>query len=155
MQEMPVSFPKLSANNLPIFWNNLLVWSSICFCAGDLREPQALLRPSIAVQIERDRATRSIDHTRSEALGKIVKLKTPTAMTNARFAAFHGVSVAPCPLSTKPVSLRKSRARHGWYLEDPQWRRASVWGRRAAFRSGFVPLGASRRLPLHFPPAVP
>jgi len=34
------------------------------------------------------------------------------AMTNTRFAAFHGVSVGPCPLTTKPVPLRKSRARH-------------------------------------------
>ena len=34
------------------------------------------------------------------------------AVTNARFAAFHGLPVVPVPLSTTPVPLRKPRARH-------------------------------------------
>jgi hypothetical protein len=34
------------------------------------------------------------------------------AVTNARVASLHGLPVGPFPLSTAPVSLRKSRARH-------------------------------------------
>jgi hypothetical protein len=35
-----------------------------------------------------------------------------TAVTNARFAALHGLPVRPVTLSTTPVPLRKPRARH-------------------------------------------
>ena len=48
-----------------------------------------------------------------ESLGKIMKSLTPTAMTNARFAAFHGVSVALAPLDqtrSTPQITRSSRA---------------------------------------------
>ena len=34
------------------------------------------------------------------------------AVTNARFASLHGLPVGPFSLSTPPVPLRKSRARH-------------------------------------------
>jgi len=34
------------------------------------------------------------------------------AVTNARFASLHGLTVGPFSLSTTPVSLRKPRARH-------------------------------------------
>ena len=35
-----------------------------------------------------------------------------SAVTNARFASLHGLSVASFPLSTTPVPLLKPRARH-------------------------------------------
>ena len=53
-----------------------------------------------------------VDHTLSESLGKILKSLTPTAMTNARFTAFHGVSVALAPLDqtrSTPQIARSSR----------------------------------------------
>ncbi len=34
------------------------------------------------------------------------------AVTNARFAPLHGLTVGPVPLSTMPAPLRKTRARH-------------------------------------------
>ena len=39
-------------------------------------------------------------------------LRCLSAVTIARFAAFHGLLVVPVPLSTMPAPLRKSRARH-------------------------------------------
>jgi hypothetical protein len=90
-----------------------------------------------------------------ESLGKSVKLLTSTAMTNARFAAFHRVSVAPCPSRPNLFHSANRALVTGWYWAEPQWRRASVGGRRAAFHSGSVPLGAPRRLPLHFPARRP
>ncbi len=35
-----------------------------------------------------------------------------TAVTNARFASFHGLLAGPVSLSTMPVPLRKTRPRH-------------------------------------------
>jgi len=35
-----------------------------------------------------------------------------SAVTNARSASLHGLSVVPVPLSTTPVTLLKPRARH-------------------------------------------
>jgi len=74
------------------------------------------------------------------------------AVTNARFASLHGLLVVPVPLSTTPAPLLKPRPRH---------ERASATShksgglpsaaRRRALRSGCDSLGASLRLPLHFP----
>ena len=69
--------------------------------------------------------------------------------------SFHGLMVGPFTLTTTPVPLRKPRARHGLKFTGPQERRASVRWRRAAFRSGSVPLDVPRRLPLHFPSRRP
>ena len=69
--------------------------------------------------------------------------------------SFHGLPVGPFPLTTTPVPLRKPRARHDLNLAGPQKRRASVCGRRAAFRSGSDPLDATLRSPLHFPASPP
>ena len=73
------------------------------------------------------------------------------AVTNTRFAAFHGLPVVPVPLSTTPAPLRKSRARHERQWDWPQQRRASVCGSAAALRSGCDSLNAALRSPLHFP----
>ncbi len=72
-------------------------------------------------------------------------------MTNARFATLHVLLVVPVPLSTTPVPLRKSRARH---------ERESCVGRKSGglpsaisvrpLRSGCDALCASLRSPLHF-----
>ena len=72
-------------------------------------------------------------------------------MTNARFAALHGLPVAPSPSRRRPFLSAKPRARHERQSNWPQQRRASVCGSAAALRSGCVPLDASLRPPLHLP----
>jgi hypothetical protein len=75
-----------------------------------------------------------------------------TAVTNARLAAFHGLSVVPVPplddARSTPQTARSSRAR---IRKTPQERRASVCGRRrdVSLRLRF----AKRSSPLsaHFP----
>jgi hypothetical protein len=69
------------------------------------------------------------------------------AVTNARFAALHGLPVAPVPLSTTPVPLRKSRARHelAWCIGRKSGGLPSA-ARRRALRSGRDSLNASLRL---------
>ena len=64
-------------------------------------------------------------------------------MTNALFASLHGLSRRPVSLSTTPVPLRKTRARHERQLDWPHQRRASVCGSAAALRSGCVPAALS------------
>ena len=75
-----------------------------------------------------------------------------SAVTNARFASLHGLSVVPVPLSTTPVPLRKPRARH-----ELAWCRTAG---AAAFRlrpgSGTLRFGSNSlnapfRPPLHLP----
>jgi hypothetical protein len=69
--------------------------------------------------------------------------------------SLHGLSVGHLTLTTTPVPLRKPRARHDLNLARPHERRASVCGRRAAFRSGSVPQDAPLGSPLHFPARRP
>jgi hypothetical protein len=60
-------------------------------------------------------------------------------VTNARFAALHGLPVVPYAFSTTPVPLRKSARSSRAAMDWPQVRRASVCGSAAALRSGSVP----------------
>ncbi len=69
--------------------------------------------------------------------------------------SFHGLPVGPLTLTTTPIPLRKPRARHDLNSAGPHERRASVSGRRAALRSGSVPLDAPLRPPLHCPARRP
>jgi hypothetical protein len=58
-----------------------------------------------------------------------IRVPWNSAVTNARFASFHGLPVGPHPLSTTPVPLRKSRARHERHSSrESHQRRASVCG---------------------------
>src|SRR5207248_265928 len=71
-------------------------------------------------------------------------------VTNARFCLFHGLSVAPVPLSTTPFHFPKPRARHEQHSFNAiAGARASVCRSRRAFRSDSISLGACLRLPLH------
>ena len=84
------------------------------------------------------------------------KLAENAAVTNARFAALHGLPVVPVPLSTTPAPLRKPRARH-----ELAWcRAAGAAGFRlrpggGTLRSGCVSLGVSLRLRSTFPARRP
>jgi hypothetical protein len=60
-------------------------------------------------------------------------------VTNARFAALHGLPVAPYTSRRRPFHSAKPRARHERQWCWPQQRRASVCGSAAALRSVFVP----------------
>jgi hypothetical protein len=68
----------------------------------------------------------------------------------------HRLPVGPLTLTTTPVPLCKSRARHDLKFTGPHKQRASVCGRRAALRSGSVPLDASSPpcAPLSRPPSA-
>ncbi len=70
------------------------------------------------------------------------------------FCSLHGLPVGPFSLTTTPVPLRKPRARHNLKITGPNQQCASVCRGRPAFRSGSVPLDATLRSPLHFPPAL-
>lgn len=68
------------------------------------------------------------------------------AVTNARFASFHGLPVGPFPLSTTLVPLSKSRARHKRHpLRPPHERPASVCGSNAG--AVLQPHSAIRSIP--------
>ena len=88
----------------------------------------------------------------NEVLGRIphASLLEP-AVTNARFASLHGLSVAPSPSRRRPLRFSNRALVTSLHGAGPQERRASVCGSAAALRSGCNSLCAPLRPPLHFP----
>ncbi len=67
------------------------------------------------------------------------RAKAAYAVTNARFAALHGLPVAPSPLDDARSTPQTACSSRASIREVPHRRRASVCGSAAALRSGSVP----------------